>query len=308
MCSVAQLYIFLVPSRGKKQKNTNIGALQEIWEETTLKPPSIQLIRPGRPLPIHDSDEHFIVHPFLFHINTSKEPSVELNWENLSHKWLSAIPQTFSTLQTVPKLSETLARIYFLGKEKETLDFLRDDRSHGASQLAEIVLGYLSNWKGSDGIFEKNKIEQFLNYAWELIHIRPSMVAIANAVYKVLDGMLEGSLPHENEKKQNEMDGKSCLFVDKLLGMLKFVGLGVVMCVPGLQKYTCFSFSRRLVLLGMAEFDASLQAHPKGSWLTRCASVFLEFVCFLMCSGSKKNRKRFKLFTKTQPFPPPINL
>ncbi len=106
--------------------------LQEIWEETTLKPPSIQPIRPGRPLPIHDSDKHFIVHPFLFHLNTSKKPSVELNWEILSHKWLPAIPQTFSNLQTVPKLSETFGRIYFLGKEKESLDFLRDDRRHGA--------------------------------------------------------------------------------------------------------------------------------------------------------------------------------
>ncbi len=73
---------------------------------------------------------------------------------------------------------------------------------------------------------KKNEIEQFLNYLVSMginSYIRASMVPFANAVYEVLDGLLEGRLAHENEtsnvqkkdkKKEDGMDGESSLCLE----------------------------------------------------------------------------------------------
>ena len=85
-------------------------ALIEIAEETGLSEEDITPIRKGEPLEIDDEELgiRWIVHPFLFHIKDRSK--IRIDWEHKKLKWIS--PGDITSFNTVPKLKETLNRVY----------------------------------------------------------------------------------------------------------------------------------------------------------------------------------------------------
>jgi ADP-ribose pyrophosphatase YjhB (NUDIX family) len=85
-------------------------ALIEIEEETSLSREDVELIKKGRPLPIEDKrlGVRWVVHPYLFHIKDRDK--VKIDWEHKEARWIKR--EEIGNFDTVPKLKETLARVY----------------------------------------------------------------------------------------------------------------------------------------------------------------------------------------------------
>ncbi|MFH1382149.1 MAG: NUDIX pyrophosphatase [Chloroflexota bacterium] len=85
-------------------------ALTEIAEETGLCERDIQLMKKGEPLAIEDTElgTRWLVHPYLFHIKDRKQ--IKIDWEHRESRWID--PGEIGNYPTVPKLKETLARVY----------------------------------------------------------------------------------------------------------------------------------------------------------------------------------------------------
>jgi len=85
-------------------------ALTEIEEETSLSREDLELIRKGKPLTIEDEKlgVKWIVHPYLFHIKDRGK--IKIDWEHKETKWIA--PRDIGKFETVPRLEETLARVY----------------------------------------------------------------------------------------------------------------------------------------------------------------------------------------------------
>ena len=85
-------------------------ALVEIEEETGLSQENLKLINKGEPLSIEDEriGIKWVVHPYLFHIEDRGK--IKIDWEHKETKWIK--PEEIGNYQTVPKLKETLARVY----------------------------------------------------------------------------------------------------------------------------------------------------------------------------------------------------
>jgi len=85
-------------------------ALIEIEEETGLCGEDIKLIRKGKPLPIKDErlGVKWVVHPYLFHIKDRSK--IKIDWEHKEVRWIET--KDIDNYETVPKLKETLARVY----------------------------------------------------------------------------------------------------------------------------------------------------------------------------------------------------
>ena len=88
----------------------NEQALTEIEEETSLFGKDLKLIKKGKPLPIKDEKlgVKWVVHPYLFHIEDRGK--IKMDWEHKETRWIK--PKDLDNYQTVPKLKETLARVY----------------------------------------------------------------------------------------------------------------------------------------------------------------------------------------------------
>ena len=85
-------------------------ALVEIEEETSLSREDVELIRKGKPLSVEDKrlGVRWVVHPYLFHIKDRDK--VKIDWEHKEARWIK--PEEIGNFDTVPKLKETLARVY----------------------------------------------------------------------------------------------------------------------------------------------------------------------------------------------------
>jgi hypothetical protein len=85
-------------------------ALVEIEEETSLSRQDVELIRKGKPLPIEDKrlGVRWVVHPYLFHIKDRDK--IKIDWEHKEARWIK--PEEIGNFDTVPRLKETLARVY----------------------------------------------------------------------------------------------------------------------------------------------------------------------------------------------------
>jgi len=85
-------------------------ALTEIEEETSLCGEDIKLIRKGKPLPIKDErlGVKWVVHPYLFHIKDRSK--IKIDWEHKEARWIET--KDIDNYETVPKLKETLDRVY----------------------------------------------------------------------------------------------------------------------------------------------------------------------------------------------------
>lgn len=95
---------------GYIQTTADEQALAEIEEETSLSGEDLKLIKKGKPLPIEDEKLgiKWVVHPYLFHIKDRGK--IKIDWEHKETKWID--PKDIDNYQTVPKLKETLARVY----------------------------------------------------------------------------------------------------------------------------------------------------------------------------------------------------
>jgi len=85
-------------------------ALTEIEEETSLSGDDIKLIRKGKPLTVEDDKlgVKWVVHPYLFHIKDRDK--IKIDWEHKEARWIQ--PKDIDNFETVPRLKETLARVY----------------------------------------------------------------------------------------------------------------------------------------------------------------------------------------------------
>jgi len=85
-------------------------ALTEIEEETSLSGEDLKLLKKGRPLEVKDNKlgVKWVVHPYLFHIKDRGK--IKIDWEHKEVKWIQ--PKDIDNFETVPKLKETLARVY----------------------------------------------------------------------------------------------------------------------------------------------------------------------------------------------------
>jgi ADP-ribose pyrophosphatase YjhB (NUDIX family) len=85
-------------------------ALTEIEEETSLAGEDLKLIKKGRPLEVKDDKlgVKWVVHPYLFHIK--ERGKIKIDWEHKEARWIQ--PRDIDNFETVPKLKETLARVY----------------------------------------------------------------------------------------------------------------------------------------------------------------------------------------------------
>ena len=78
-------------------------------EETGLTEKDIILSAQGKPLEIIDpeTDRTWIVHPFLFHVNTPD--IIKTDWEHTEIRWI--YPDELANYTTVPGLRQTLERV-----------------------------------------------------------------------------------------------------------------------------------------------------------------------------------------------------
>ncbi len=83
-------------------------ALIEIGEETGLLLDDIQLLKTGDPICVGKTDVKWIVHPYLFHINSRGK--IRIDWEHTEYKWIK--PQDIDNYETVPMLKEVLKSVY----------------------------------------------------------------------------------------------------------------------------------------------------------------------------------------------------
>ena len=95
---------------GYIETTANEQALVEIREETGLSREDIKLINRGKALSIKDEKLgiKWVVHPFLFRIKARSK--IRIDWEHKESRWIK--PDEIANYQTVPKLKETLARVY----------------------------------------------------------------------------------------------------------------------------------------------------------------------------------------------------
>ena len=95
---------------GYIQKTADEQALVEIEEETSLSGEDLEFIKKGKPLSIKDEKLgiKWLVHPYLFHIKDRGK--IKIDWEHKEIRWIK--PKDIDNYQTVPKLKQTLARVY----------------------------------------------------------------------------------------------------------------------------------------------------------------------------------------------------
>lgn len=150
-------------------------ALREIEEEAGLSPEDVRLLRAGEPLPVPDPalGRRWLVHPFLFELLPGR--ALRLDWEHTCARW--ARPETVFLLPTVPRLPETLQRVYPLVGEgvEATARALAQDRQRGARELAAAALGQLA-------LAADRSPMRLRASACYLARARPAVPAIALAV------------------------------------------------------------------------------------------------------------------------------
>jgi 8-oxo-dGTP diphosphatase len=84
-------------------------AVQEIFEETSLSPADIRLVKKGEPIIIQDAERDLkkVVNPYLYHV--ADRNKVRIDWEHTEFKWIK--PEDIEKYPTMPQLKETLDRV-----------------------------------------------------------------------------------------------------------------------------------------------------------------------------------------------------
>jgi ADP-ribose pyrophosphatase YjhB (NUDIX family) len=90
-------------------------AFHEIEEETSYRQEDLELLRTGEPFTFTDEDldRTWVVHPFLFRLLSEDDPV--LDREHVEWQWVE--PGDLASREIVPKLDESLARVWPPGRE-----------------------------------------------------------------------------------------------------------------------------------------------------------------------------------------------
>ncbi|KAI0505735.1 hypothetical protein F5B22DRAFT_626635 [Xylaria bambusicola] len=185
------------------------AALREIREETTLPASSLDLLRVGKPYSFVDESigRKWNINPFAFRLKDvaeggKGEEGITLDWEHEGIEWFDPLQVSGSEeFGGVPRLIDSLRRVwpeYDLGSDAgriltEGLQRLRDDREHGARELAgvavltlrDVVRQMLLSHAVDESSWAKVRMA-----AWHLCQARPAMgAAITTAILKALDAI-----------------------------------------------------------------------------------------------------------------------
>lgn len=90
-------------------KEVEDKALEEINEELGIKTDSVEKITLGKPYEYPDSEigKTWILHPVL--VILKQEPTIYLDWEHTSFKWIN--PRDLTHYDLVPGIDESLRRV-----------------------------------------------------------------------------------------------------------------------------------------------------------------------------------------------------
>ncbi|KAI1821471.1 translation initiation factor eIF-2B subunit family protein [Xylaria intraflava] len=181
-------------------------ALREILEETKLPSSSLSLLRVGKPYTFTDGSigREWSINPFAFRIKDVSEggkgeEGITLDWEHDGIEWFDPMQVNGSDeFGGVPRLIDSLRRVwpeYGLGPKAgvvltKGLQKLRDDREHGAQELAGAAVSILRDVIRELGISRPIDESWWWNIrmaAWHLCQSRPSMgAAITSSLTKAL--------------------------------------------------------------------------------------------------------------------------
>jgi len=84
------------------------AALREIEEEVGIGRERLSLIKSGKPLYVRDGKTVWKVYPFLWELKGCDE--INIDWEHSEYRWIK--PEALKNYDTVPKLYETLRRVW----------------------------------------------------------------------------------------------------------------------------------------------------------------------------------------------------
>ncbi|KFZ16977.1 hypothetical protein V501_01966 [Pseudogymnoascus sp. VKM F-4519 (FW-2642)] len=115
------------------------AAYREIAEETQLTPPSISLLRRGRPFTLRDEtiSTDWTIHPFAF-LLASPDTPITIDFEHTEYTFVT--PSQLSEYDTVPALADTTLRVLPGAEVEDALRTLRSDHTSGATALATLAL------------------------------------------------------------------------------------------------------------------------------------------------------------------------
>jgi 8-oxo-dGTP diphosphatase len=87
-------------------------AFKELREETGFMPDQVELVLQDDPIAFTDvyREERYdwVVHPFLFHLKTHCEPTID--WEHSEYTWVD--PSELSAYDTVPHFKDTVEKLW----------------------------------------------------------------------------------------------------------------------------------------------------------------------------------------------------
>ena len=162
------------------------GAVREIMEETGVPENRFRLLTRGKPINVGNADGRRMVSPFVFALQQREK--IRLDFEHTSKQWIR--PWQLHKFRSVPKLAETLIHGGLPADALRAIDALREDREHGAMDLAHLAVQKLADladdWTGlPDEEFDR-RIELT---TFALSRSRPSMAAVQHALYAVFHNL-----------------------------------------------------------------------------------------------------------------------
>ncbi|WP_247730503.1 NUDIX domain-containing protein [Halovivax limisalsi] len=170
----------------------------EIREETGMPDETVSFVRSGRQLPVSDPDidREWVVHPYLFDVDTRE---IELSEEHTEAAWIPPTDLAVGDRETVPKLWETYERV------APTVRSIAADDEHGAAWLSIRALAVLRDRAGllvreresgpesvtdteshvPDTTLADERAE-LADLAERLLEARPSMAVLRNRVNRAM--------------------------------------------------------------------------------------------------------------------------
>ncbi|MHB9287063.1 NUDIX domain-containing protein [Halobacteriales archaeon Cl-PHB] len=183
---------------GHAEGDPEAATSEEIREETGLDPETaVSLVRQGDPFSVEDQDldTRWVVHPFLFDIDTR---SIVVNEETIQFEW--APPTAILRRETVPQLWTSYDRV------RPHAETVESDRDHGSAYLSLRALEVLRDEAalavegGSDADWQDLEA-----IARDLVGTRPSMPVVTNRVDRAMTDASEDATPAALE--ESALDG-----------------------------------------------------------------------------------------------------
>ncbi|WP_410766476.1 NUDIX domain-containing protein [Haloferax sp. DFSO60] len=147
---------------------TESDTRRELREETGLTNPT--LVRAGDPLHVADGEYEWVVHPYLFDIDTR---DLRPNEELATTEWVH--PTEIRNRETVPELWAAYRRV------APMLEDVRDDEIHGSAWISIRALEVLR-----DASADAESWDEVVELAGALRDARPSMAAVENRINGVM--------------------------------------------------------------------------------------------------------------------------